>query len=53
MGREQGVTVMPAKYRPGDNLLRMFTRAYRPICVLDSGGILRVKSRLPGPTVFG
>ena len=31
MGRQRGVTVIPAKYRQGDDLLRMFTRAYRPI----------------------
>ena len=48
-----GVTVMPAKYRQGDDLLRILARAYRPICVLESGGILRVKCRLPGPTVAG
>ena len=48
-----GVTVMPAKYRQGDDLLRILARAYKPICVLGSGGILRVKCRLLRPTVVG
>ena len=29
MGREGGVTVMPAKYRQGDDLLRMLARTYK------------------------
>ena len=29
MGREGGVTVMLAKYRQGDDLLRMLARAYK------------------------
>ena len=29
MGREQGVKVMPAKYRQGDDLLRMLASAYK------------------------
>ena len=29
MGRERGVTVMTAKYRQGDDLLRMLARAYK------------------------
>ena len=41
------MTVMPAKYRQGDDLLRMLT----PICVRDSGGVLTDKSRLPGPPI--
>ena len=47
VGRERGVTVMPAKYRQGDDLLRMLA----PICVRDSGVFLTDKSRLPGPTI--
>ena len=46
MGREQRGTVMPAKYRQGDDLLRMLAHVYNPICVWDSGGILRGKSHL-------
>ena len=29
MGREREVTVMPAKYPQGDDLLRMLARAYK------------------------
>ena len=29
---------MPAKYRQGDDLLRMLAHVYNPICVWDSGG---------------
>ena len=47
MGRERGVTVMPAKCRQGDDLLRMLAL----ICVRDSGGVLTDKSRFPGPTI--
>ena len=46
MGRERGVTVMPAEYRQGDDdLLHMLARAYKSnLCTRDSWGILRDKA---------
>ena len=44
MGRERGVTVMPAKYRQGDDLLRMLARAYKSnLCTGQWGNFERQK----------
>lgn len=49
VGREQEVTVMPAKCLQGDDLLGMLAHAYKSNYFVY--GIVRDKSSLPGPRI--
>ena len=51
MGREKGVTLVPAKYRQGDDLLCMLAHAYKSNLCMGKWGNFERQSRLPGPTV--